>query len=47
MPGSQWLLPRSYIASGRIEITPEIVTGHALAAFDLGEIMLASWLVPR
>jgi len=47
MAGSQWLVPISYLSSARIEITPEIVTGHTLAGFDFGEVTLASWLVPR
>lgn len=47
MPGSQWLVPMSYLSSVRVEITPEIVTGHALAGFDFGEVTLASWFAPR
>ena len=47
VPGSQWLVPISYLSSARVEITPEIVTGHALTDFDLGEATLVSWLVPR
>jgi hypothetical protein len=47
LPRSQWLVPVSYLSSSRIEITPEIATGHALARFDLGEVTLASWLVRR
>jgi hypothetical protein len=43
-PGSRWLVPVSDLPSARIEITPEIVTGHALAHFDLGEVTLASFL---
>ena len=44
LPGSQWLVPVSDLPSARIEITPEIVTGHALAQFDLGEVTLAPFL---
>jgi hypothetical protein len=47
VPGSQWLVPMSYLSSARVEITPEIVSGHALAGFDFGEVTLASWLVPH
>ncbi|HEY6370301.1 MAG TPA: hypothetical protein VIX37_06960, partial [Candidatus Sulfotelmatobacter sp.] len=47
VPGSQWLVPMSYLSSARVEITPEIVSGRALAGFDFGEVKLASWLVPR
>jgi hypothetical protein len=46
-PGDQWLVPMGYLSSARIEITPEIVTGHALARFDFAEVSLASWLGPR
>ena len=44
-PGSQWLVPISYVPSLRVEISPERVTGHGLALFDFGEVALASWLV--
>ena len=44
LPDSRWLVPVSDLPSARIEITPEIVTGHALAQFDLGELTLASFL---
>ncbi len=45
VPGDQWVVPMSYLSSARVEITPEIVSGHALADFDFGEVTLASWLV--
>ncbi len=45
VPGSQWLVPMSYLSSARVEITPEIASGHALAGFDFSEVTLASWLV--
>ena len=45
VPGSLWLVPIDYLSSARVEITPEIVLGHALAGFDFGEVTLASWLV--
>jgi hypothetical protein len=43
-PGSQWLVPVSALPSARVEITPEIVTGHALTHFDFGEMTLAPFL---
>ncbi|MBI5282012.1 MAG: hypothetical protein HY858_10045 [Candidatus Solibacter usitatus] len=45
--GSQWLVPASYLSSSRVEITPRIVTGRALARFDFAGVALSSWLVPR
>jgi len=44
-PGSQWLVPASDLPSARLEITPEIVTGHALARFDFPGVALSTWLV--
>jgi hypothetical protein len=46
-PGSQWLVPATLVPAARLEITPEIPTGHALAHFDFGDVQLSSWLVPR
>jgi hypothetical protein len=37
--GSQWLVPKSYLSSAHVEVTPEIVIGHVLA----GSVALASW----
>jgi hypothetical protein len=44
-PGSQWLVPRSYVASARVEITPEILTGRSLAAFDFADVALGDWVM--
>jgi hypothetical protein len=41
------MVPEAYVPSARLEITPEIPTGHALARFDFGEVTLAPWLVSR
>ncbi len=46
-PGFQWLVPASYVSSARVEITPEIVTGHALARFDFADVALSPWLIQR
>lgn len=47
-PGEQWLVPAMLVPEARLEITPEIPTGHALAHFDFGDVTLSSWLVtPR
>jgi hypothetical protein len=46
-PGSRWLVPASYLWSARVAITPEIVTGHALARLDFPDVTLSSWLVRR
>jgi hypothetical protein len=43
----QWLVPKSYLSSAHVEVTPEIVIGHALAGFDFREVALASWRVPH
>jgi len=45
--GSEWLVPESYVSSARVEITPEIVTGRALARFDFAGVALSSWLIQR
>jgi hypothetical protein len=44
---SQWFVPASYVSSARVEITPEIVTGHALARFDFADVALSPWLIQR
>jgi hypothetical protein len=44
-PGAQWLVPASYLPSAHIEITPEIVTGRALAHFEFTGVTLSSWHV--
>jgi hypothetical protein len=46
-PGSQWLVPKSYLSSAHVEVSPEIVIGHVLAGFDFREVALASWRVPH
>jgi hypothetical protein len=43
--GTQWMMPIAYLPSARLEITPEIPTGHALASFDFGEVTLAPWVL--
>lgn len=43
-PGSRWNVPAEYLNSSRIEITPEIMTGHAISYFDFGEVPLTRWL---
>jgi hypothetical protein len=40
-------VPASYLSSARVEITPEIVTGRALARFDIADVTLSSWLAQR
>jgi hypothetical protein len=39
-PGSRWLVPASFLPSAQLEITPEYITGRALATFDFGEVSL-------
>lgn len=39
-PGSQRLVPASYVAESRVEITPDVVTGHALAKFEFDGVEL-------
>jgi len=44
VPGSRWTVPARYLPSSRVEITPEIVVGHAASHFDFGEVPLTRWL---
>jgi len=39
-PGSQWEMPREYVAGARVAITPEVVTGHALTNFEFNGVTL-------
>jgi hypothetical protein len=41
--GNSWQVPKSYLSSYQIEITPEIVTGHALAEFNSQNVNLSSF----
>ena len=39
-PGSQWEMPRDYVAGARVAITPEVVTGHGLTNFEFNGVTL-------
>ncbi len=44
--GSQWLVPQDALATARIEIVPEPVTGYAIVEYELPGITLSQFVVP-
>ena len=43
----EWRFPVANLASARLSVTPEIVTGKALIDFDLGDVDLTAWRLGR
>jgi len=41
VPGGRWLVPETYLATLRIEVAPQLNTGHALSHFDFANVRLA------
>lgn len=47
VPVSPWLVPPSYLSSARVEITPEVATGYALARFEFADVALSPLFAQR
>jgi len=46
-PSAQWLVPASYVTTARVEVTPRVVTGRALAQFEFANVVLSRLRTPE
>lgn len=46
-PGSQWLVPRSVLATAKIAITPEPITGYSTFNYTISYLTLSSYVLKR